>query len=348
MGRTIRLGLVGIGEMAELHAVAARSVGIELTIAAGRTPERARDLGSRLGVPIADSFAAVLADPSVTAVDLCVPNDVHRAYAEQAFAAGKHVLCEKPIALTLDDADAMIAAARRAGRILMVGHVLRFWPEYRQVRALYQAGDLGEARWFAARRLTGVLAATQGVAGWRSDPARSGGAALDLQIHDLDFICWLFGAPQSVYSYGVRSASGSWDHVVTTLRYADGRGASVEASFLLPGDPLEIGFRLLTDRASVLYRYAPRNFALHGLHGEETEGAPSLMLYAAGRDPRPLAQPAQDSFTTALAAELATFAEGIRTGQAPAAEAGEARLALAVALASLQSCETGRPVEGPF
>jgi UDP-N-acetylglucosamine 3-dehydrogenase len=271
----------------------------------------------------------------------------------------------------------MIDAARRAGKTLMVAHALRYWPEYRLTHDLYRRGELGDGGWFSARRLTGVLYATQGAQGWRADPARAGGAALDLQIHDLDFVCWLFGPPQAVFAHGLRlpgggrgvgpqagGPGGGWEHLATTLRYADGRGATVESSFILPpGDPFEISFRLLSGPYSLTYRYSPPDFALHGLHGEEerpgaaggpsepgaAEGgpAPSLLLYRDGQDSRVLARAEVDSFPAAIAAEIADFARCLRAGEAPACDGGAARLALAVALASLQSCETGQAVELP-
>jgi predicted dehydrogenase len=343
--------LVGIGDMAALHAEAARGAGLALAVAAGRDPESARALAERTGARLYPGYDALLADARVETVDLCVPNHLHRTYAERAFAAGKHVLCEKPIALTLEDADTMIAGARQAGVLLMVAHVVRFWPEYRQLHDLYAGGEgeLGPALWFAARRLTGVLGATQGREGWRADPARSGGAALDLQIHDIDYICWLFGPPQAVFAYGVRSEEGAWNHLVTTLRYADGRGASIESSFILPGDPLEIGARLLAGGASAVYHYSPATFALHRLRGEGTSAAePSLVLYRAGHDPRPLATPERDSFAAAIEAEIAAFARAVRGEQPPTCTGEEARLALSVALAALRSCATGTVIMGPF
>jgi predicted dehydrogenase len=300
-------------------------------------------------VPLYDSYDAVLADPTVDAVDICVPNDLHRAFAERAFSAGKHVLCEKPIALTLTDADAMIAGAQQAGVVLQIAHEVRFFPEYRQTYDVYARGELGPAHWLAARRLTGVLQATQGTNGWRADPARVGGAVLDLQIHDLDFICWLLGPPDQVYAYGIKSAHGAWDHVLTTLRFPDGSGASVESSFILPGDPLDFGFRFLAGESSVVYRFSPRDFALHGLHGDaSSEVAPSLVLYRADAAPKVLAMPDDDPVTQAIADEIAAFAQTIQTGQSAACSGAEARLALAVALASLQSCETGVVIHGPF
>lgn len=345
-----RLGLVGIGDMAGVHAAAVRRLGIELGIAAGHDAARAEMLAEQMGGRLYPSYEALLSDPAIAAVDLCVPNDVHRRYAERAFAAGKHVLCEKPIALSLADADAMIAGAEAAGVTLMVGHVVRFWPEYRRVKELHASGDLGEIAWLSLRRLTGVLSATQGREGWRASAERSGGAALDLQIHDLDVACWLFGSPRAVFARGVRSPNGSWDHVLTTLDY-DGCRVMVEASFLMGSAPIDIGFHLISDRGAVTYRYSPAAFALHGLHGDTTDQEarlPTLLLYDSADAPTGLLQPERDSFEAAIDAEIAEFVECVRSGRELACTGDDARLALSVSLASLRSCESGVVVDGPF
>lgn len=344
-----RLGLVGIGDMAGVHAAAAQRLGIELAIAAGHDASRAERLADERGGRLYPNYDALLNDPAITAVDLCVPNDLHRRYAERAFAAGKHVLCEKPIALSLADADAMIASAEAAGVTLMVGHVVRFWPEYRRLRELVANAELGEISWLSLRRLTGVLSATQGREGWRASAERSGGAALDLQIHDLDFACWLFGPPQSVFARGIRSPNGSWDHIATTLAYGD-RTVIAEASFLMRDAPFEIGFHLVAERGVVGYRYSPASFALHGLHGDaaEPEAAPTLLLYDSAETPNALLQPDRDSFEAAIDGELAEFVKSVTSGQAPSCTGADARLALSVSLASVRSLDSGAVVEGPF
>ena len=334
--------------MANVHADAARRVGMDLAVAAGSNPERARELAERTGATFFDNYERMLADPSIAGVDVCVPNDRHRAYVLRALAAGKDVLCEKPIALTLEDADAMIAAAAANGdRVLMVAHVMRFWPEYLDLRERITHSEAGEPRWLILHRLTDVLGATKGTQGWRADPSRCGGAALDLQIHDIDFACWLFGAPRSVYSSGVQSASGAWDHVVTVLNY-DRLGVSIEGSFIQVGAPLEISFELIAHDRTLAYRYSPRDFALHQLHGSDASEPGSLIEYRAPGDPRPLLRPKRDSFAVAVEGELLEFVHAIEQRRVSTSPAEEARLALSVALASVRSCETGEAVQGPF
>ena len=106
------------------------------------------------GAEATDDLYAALERPDVDVVDICLPTPQHREAAERAFAAGKHVLLEKPIALTLEDAEAIVAAAERAGKLLVVGLVLRFWPEYVELRRIVACGELGRPLAASAQRLS--------------------------------------------------------------------------------------------------------------------------------------------------------------------------------------------------
>jgi len=347
MTQPVRIALVGAGEIGAVHARAhAAAPGNRLAAVYDVNTEQARRWAEETGAVGAPSLESGLDDPQIDGVDLCVPNHLHRPLAVRVLEAGKHVLCEKPIALTLDDADAMLAAAARSDRFLMIGHVLRFWPEYVLARQAIADGRIGAPLLVSGRRMVSLLAGTPGADGWRRDPARSGGAVLDMQIHDLDAFCWMLGSPQSVVSRGVRSADGAWSHVFTLLDLAGGRKASIEASFMMQGNPPDIQFHVVGTAGSLAWRYMPKRFALHGLQAEASSGGPSLMLYRWGREPEGLYTPEEDSFSIAMRDQVAYFAQCIRTGQAPAkAPPAEARRALALALASRESCESGQPLD---
>lgn len=351
-----RLGIVGIGDMAWVHAAAAERLGVDLAIAVGSNRAQAEELASATDAALYESYEALLNDPRVTSVDLCVPNDLHRSFAERAFAAGKHVLCEKPIALTLEDADAMIVGAKRSGVTLMIGHLIRYWPEYARLREIIRSGELGAVDWLSLRRLTGVLSATTGRDDWRARPARSGGAAIDLQIHDLDFACWVLGAPRAVYARGIRSETGTWDHVMTSLTF-ERVEVMIEASLLMQTSPFDMAFHLVAEGGVVTYRYSPAAFRLDDLDevdGDDGDGLdtpalePSLTLHRVGQAARGLSTPARDSFEVAVEGEIAEFIASVSEGRAPGCTGEDARLALAVALASRASCESGEVVRGVF
>jgi UDP-N-acetylglucosamine 3-dehydrogenase len=351
MTSAFRIGLAGTGDIGRLHARAIRAQhGIELCVCQGVKPAGAEAFAREFSTAVYPSYAAMLADPSVDAVDICVPNDLHRAYTEEAAAAGKHVLCEKPIALTLEDARAMAAAARRAGVLLIIGHPLRFWPEYVKMREVLRSCALGTCRAITMRRMLSLLAGVEGEQRWRHKPERMGGAILDLAVHDLDFLNWTFGMPESVYCSGARSDDGGWNHTAAVFRYGAGPVALVESSFMLQGDPMVFTAKAVCDRGSLDYAMDLQQFAMHALAGGDGGGtahdhSATLVCYRAGLEPELLLNQEPNVLDAVFARELAYFVEcarGRRENELMLAE--DAIAALRLALAAKQSAETGEVV----
>ena len=136
----------------------------------------------------------LLRDPQVDLVDISLPTSLHADMAIRALEAGKHVLCEKPMALRLADCERMVAAAKKANRLLMIGHVLPFFPEYDWALKMIRSGEYGRVRGGAFRR---VIADPTWIKNFWS-PDHIGGPMLDLHVHDAHFIRLLFGMPQEV------------------------------------------------------------------------------------------------------------------------------------------------------
>jgi len=224
-----------MGMMGWLHAAQyAKLAGVELTAIADAMPERldaenavAGNISE--GEQIVDfSKVARFADASeliarsgVDIIDICLPTDMHADYAIEALGAGHHVLCEKPMALSLADADRMIAAADSAGRTLMIAQCIRFWPEYQYLRDTVRSGRLGR---LLSLNLTRI-GATPGwsARSWFTDPRRSGGPVYDLHIHDVDFVNYLFGPPDRIQATARKSkATGTYDVIHAQFLYEDG------------------------------------------------------------------------------------------------------------------------------
>ncbi|MBI4594475.1 MAG: Gfo/Idh/MocA family oxidoreductase [Candidatus Rokubacteria bacterium] len=190
------LVVVGCGRIALRHAAAARALGVPL-IFASRDPDRARGYARRFGgVAAYGSYAEALRDPRAVAAIVCTPHDRHLPDARLALAAGRHVLVEKPIARTLDEADRLIAAAAEAGRVLMVAEQFHFMPAFRRVKQLVDGGRLGElreihlvARGFYSRTGWRLLAETAG-----------GGALIDGGIHYVHNLRWWGGGVRRVFA----------------------------------------------------------------------------------------------------------------------------------------------------
>jgi predicted dehydrogenase len=189
------LVIVGCGWIARRHAAAARRLGVPIIFAsrdAGRARAYAREFG---GIGAFDDYARALGDPRVQGAIVCTPHDRHHADVLAALAAGRHVLVEKPIACTLEEAGRMVEAAARAGRVLMVAENFHFMPAFRHVRALIGAGRLGELR-----ELHLVARAFRRHAGWRIDASAAGGGVLiDVGIHYVHALRW-WGAPSGASS----------------------------------------------------------------------------------------------------------------------------------------------------
>jgi predicted dehydrogenase len=345
----VGIGIVGVGFMGMIHYLAARkSAGAKVVAICSRDPKKLAgdwtgiqgNFGPRgtmmdlSGVARHREFEALLADPQVDLVDLCVPNDAHSSMAIQALAAGKHVLVEKPIALDTSDADCMVAAAAAAGKQLMVGHVLPFFPEFAFALEAVQSGRFGALRAAHLMRVISKPDWSSGIA----DPGRSGGPAIDLHIHDTHFVGLICGVPRAVHSRGVVE-NGAVVHLTTQYLYdAPNLAVScVSGALSQAGRPFAHGFELYFDRATIAFEFA-------NLGGQGHVAMPLAIILPDGTIQKPELGSGDpvDSFTL----ELSTAAHAVATGRPAERLAGDlARDALKLCLAEIESVKAQRIVE---
>jgi predicted dehydrogenase len=328
----ITLAILGAGFMGSAHAANYASLGNRVRVkwVASRTPERCTKVASSVGAEATADTEAAIEDPEVDAVDICLPTPFHREAAERALGAGKHVFLEKPIALTLEDADAIVAAGERSGKILMIGLVLRFWPEYVELQKRVAAGELGRPLAVSAYRLSPPA----DWADWFADPSQSGGTPVDLMVHDFDQMNWLLGTPRSVYASEPTSG-----HVQAVVEY-EGATAVAEGSMRMPRSyPFSSSIRVLCDGGVAEYAFTATPVEGEGNIGASTS-APGLRLYPAGGEPITVPIESADPWGP----EIEEFVSCVEQGRAPEQGTGEqARLALALSLAANRSLESGRP-----
>jgi predicted dehydrogenase len=346
----VGIGIVGIGFMGMIHYLAARrlAAGEGRVVALCSRDERKKagdwtsirgnfgPVGAVMdlsGVSTYAELGELLAEPAVDLVDLCVPNDEHARMAVLALEAGKHVLVEKPIALSTDDADRMIDAARSSGRQLLVAHVLPFVAEFAYVHEAVSSGRYGAMR---AAHFTRIISRPDWSKGI-TDAGRSGGPAIDLHIHDTHFVSLLCGTPRSVQSRGVIEGD-SVLYLDTQYLHDDARVAVSAASGALSqnGRPFTHGFEVYLEGATLSYSSA--NYATG------VESSPLALILPGGKVERPDLGPADpvDAFVREIRAAVAA----VEGGQpAKTLDAALARSALAVCLAEVKSVLTGRAVE---
>jgi predicted dehydrogenase len=345
----VGIGIVGIGFMGMIHYLAARRVeGARVVALCSRDPKKLAgdwtsiqgNFGPRgtqmdlAGISLYDDYAAMLADPQVDLVDLCVPNDQHAPMAIQALRAGKPVLVEKPIALTMDDADAMVAASQEAGQPLMVGQVLPFVPEF---AFAYEAVGSGRYGGLRAAHFTRVISRPD----WSSeiaDPAKSGGPAIDLHIHDTHFISLLCGVPRAVHSRGVVE-NGAVVHLTTHYVFDTPSLAvsCVSGALSQSGRPFTHAFELYLDRATIAFEFA-------NLGGQGHVAMPLSVILPDGSVERP--ELGGGDPVDGFVCELSVAVEAVASGRtAPMLSGDLARQALLLCLAEVDSVRTGRVVE---
>lgn len=208
-----------------------------------------RDLG---GIKPYNEWADLLADPDVQMVDICAPTFLHKEIVLAALAAGKHVLSEKPMALSVADCDEMIAAAAKAPGQFMIAQCIRWWPEYVYLKGLFDSREFGELKSLHLRRQ--AEAPSYSLNNWILNPELSGGAVLDLHVHDVDYALYLLGKPTFVMAQGYKSPTGSVDRIHAQWRYDSDRVVQLEGYWDMPtGFGFNMGFTAVFEKAAVVW-----------------------------------------------------------------------------------------------
>jgi predicted dehydrogenase len=222
----IRFAIVGYGFMGITHATQIiNHPDAELVAVADQDPQKFKqatqgNIGSSsnqdllAGIPQFDDFSAMINSVSIDCVSICLPTHLHRPLAVQALDAGLHVICEKPMALTLADCDAMIEAARRNQRQLFVAQCLRFWPEYEILKSFIDSAALGRLQTLLMRRVS-APPFWSGQDSWFASAQKSGGCLFDLHVHDVDFVHYALGRPTAVFSQGLDAPNGLNHSLIT-------------------------------------------------------------------------------------------------------------------------------------
>ncbi|MCC6442529.1 MAG: Gfo/Idh/MocA family oxidoreductase [Armatimonadetes bacterium] len=251
----IKVGILGCGFMGKMHANVYDTLpNAQLVAVADIRPEAASELAGQHSAKAYDSLARMLAAEKLDMVDICLPTYLHADAAVEATKAGCSVLCEKPMAMNLEEADRMIEAARSSGVQLMIAHCIRFWPEYMVLKDYVDNKKLGPMLSINLTRVSPLPG--WGWEDWNIDEARSGAAALDLHIHDTDFILYLLGQPDTIYARGVVSAHGL-NHMYTTMTFGK-VVAHLEGGWDFPADfPFKMAFRAAFENGAILWDGGP-------------------------------------------------------------------------------------------
>jgi predicted dehydrogenase len=314
----MRVAVVGAGRMGETHAAAWSALAPEAEVVAvvGRRGPVALE-----AAPAARStdFLGVLRDPDIGIVSICTPTGTHLELTERALAAGKHVLLEKPLALTAAEGERLVELGRRSRSVLMVAHVVRFFPGSVAVRELVEQGRLGAVREARSDR----LAPADGRPAWLDDEQRSGGFLLDLAVHDFDQLLLLLGP-----AVRVEARHGADGTAEVTVQHRGGGVGHVRAGWDLPPSfPFSTLLEVTGERGSALYAAAG--------------GSSELVVDTGGASSRTPVDPGAP-----YTAQARAFLDCIRSGARPVHGDPAASLAaVRLAIAAREALASGAAVE---
>jgi predicted dehydrogenase len=298
--KTVNVGVAGIGFMGATHIKAYLKIpgarlgavcdsarlpvngdlsGLAGNIGDGKPPHL-----DMTGVKAYSKFDDLLADPGIDLVDVCVPTPQHHPLCLAALQAGRHVVCEKPMARTSAQCREIVATAAKATGYFMPAMVMRFWPEWAWLKTAIDRQTYG--RVLAARFRRVCPPPGWSKAGYFKGED-SGGALLDLHIHDTDFVQFCFGRPRSVFSVGTTRFSGATDHVVTSYQVAGSIPITAEGSWLMPEG---FGFKM---EYTVNFEKATADY-------DNGRGADALKLYEDGQKPRVITCASEDGYEKEL------------------------------------------------
>jgi len=278
----LRIGIVGFGFMGRMHYANWRKYEnakvvaicdtdpniIENSKKAAGNIEGAEQAIDFDDLKVYSDYEKMLAGNLVDAVSITVPTYLHSVFSIKALQSGMHVLCEKPMALDLDQCRRMIDAAETSGKILQIGHCIRFWPEYARTKEIVDSGEYGKVIAATFNRLGS--APTWGVDDWFANDDRSGGVALDLHIHDSDFVQYLFGMPKSVQSFGNPVSGRGLKYITTRYLFDDDKLVTADGSWAMaPSFGFEMSFKIVMEKATIVFDCSGEpSFKVYPVEGE--------------------------------------------------------------------------------
>ena len=251
----INIAIIGAGYIGHVHANVYKLINnVRVVAIVDSVKEKGEKLANQLDANFFSNIDELLNSKhinNIDCIDICTPTFLHSEMAVKSVNAGKNVFIEKPLSLNLEEADKIIEAAKKNKVKAMVGHVLRFWPEYIKAKEILDSGDIGKPIYAFCERLT--VTPNWHEDNWGLDEKYSGGAALDLHIHDLDYLIWLLGKPVIVKAQGFYDSNlGGFAHITTNVEFKNGYCGFAEGGWSFTGNfPFTMLLRIICEKGTV-------------------------------------------------------------------------------------------------
>lgn len=250
----IKIGLLGAGFMGSMHAAcyqALSKLGVLVTAVADDSNVRAEKLAAISGAEVYTSGMELIEKADADVIDICLSTNLHAAHAVAAMKKGRAVFCEKPVCIREDEMELLLQTQKEIGAKVMIGQVIRFWPEYVWLKKTVDAGTYGKV-------LSGVFQRVSSrpvwaYQNWLHTPELSGGVAVDMHVHDVDFVRYLLGEPDRVQAAAYRDTSGLIEQIFAVYNYGARTAVSIEAGWDFPAMfPFTASYRVKMEKATAV------------------------------------------------------------------------------------------------
>lgn len=272
------VAIIGGGFISNIHAQCYKNLGIKIEAMADISEDVRKDFAIKYNCKTYKSAEEMLKDISdnIDIVDICAPTYLHEELILLALKHNKHVICEKPLSINIDFVENIIDKFENNNRYLMTAQVLRFWAEYVKIKEWIEEGVFGNIKLVSAMRL-----AQHPKSEWFYNPKKSGGGIFELHIHDIDFLCYLFGDVKEVYANGSKDENESWDFINSSIKFKNGISALAQGIFGITDNyPFTANMKVIGDKATAEYSLsAGVNLDSDGKQSN------SLILYRKGKEP---------------------------------------------------------------
>ena len=327
----MKIGIVGVGFMGTTHAAGWAETPAEVVGFTAETNQEAGALARQYDVQVYESLDEML--PDVDVVDICSPTHLHFEMALKAAAAGKHIVCEKPLARTTTQAQKIVAACQKAGVQLLVAHVVRFFPEYALAQAAVAEGQIGKPG--VVRLHRGSYRPKKPAGNWFLDEVKSGGILMDLMIHDYDYARWVAGEVETVSARRVteKHVEAPVDYGLVILSHRSGALSHIAGAWAYPPPTFRTHLEIAGDRGLIQF------------DSDGTAPIQNLILKTGGTEAPDVALPSSPVSESPYTTQIKEFYRALAEGVPARVSATDGLAAVQIAEAAIQSAHSGQPVK---
>jgi len=326
----MNVGIVGVGSMGTTHAAGWAATPAHIIGFAAETQREAGALATHYKAQVFTSLDELL--PQIDVLDICSPTHLHHEMALKAAAAGKHIVCEKPLARTTEQAQEIVEACQKSGVQLLVAHVVRFFPEYALAHSSVAEGQIGKPGLIRLHR--GSYRPKKPAGNWFLDEEKSGGILMDLMIHDYDYARWIGGEVETVSARRVTEVhpDAPIDYGLVILSHRSGALSHIAGSWAYPPPIVRTQLEIAGDRGLIQF------------DSDGTAPVQNLILKS-GADAPDVALPSSPVSESPYTTQIKEFYSALADGKPARVAAADGLAAVQIAEAAIQSAKNGQPVK---